>query len=84
MKFYTEETFYYRNLNLMLRGVKAPEEFRICSLPFSENYHAIKHFYKEYLRLNKGKLPEKVLWRGVKNMKEKDLQKLRKSHKYNI
>ena len=49
--------------------MKTSEEFKYCALPFNENYNAVKYFYDKHLQSNNRKIKEKILYRGVKNMK---------------
>ena len=48
MNFYTKETFYYGLTNSILRVSRCPDSFRPITIPFNENYHAIKNFYLAY------------------------------------
>ncbi len=48
LSFYVRETFYYVLINSILRLSRSPEEFRPCTIPFSETYHSIKHYYTRY------------------------------------
>ncbi len=61
----------------MLRTIKTPDEFKICSIPFNENYHAVKYFYKKLLKQNDRKLKPRKLYRGVRNLKPKDIERLK-------
>lgn len=46
LRFYTEDTFFYRCLNNTLRMARTTEEFFIIGDPFNKMFHAIKNIYK--------------------------------------
>lgn len=66
LQFYVRETFYYVLTNSILRLSRNSEEFRPCTIPFHETYHAISHFY-QHTRKQDGKAVKKmVVYRGAK------------------
>lgn len=66
LQFYVRETFYYVLTNSILRLSRTAEEFRPCTIPFNETYHAIKHYYKKYRLETKNKKKQIVVYRGAK------------------
>lgn len=64
LRFYVQESFYYKLTNNMLRICRTVEEFKPLTIPFNENYHAIKHFYQQSMTQNKLGLPV-TLYRGA-------------------
>lgn len=64
LRFYTEDTFFYRCLNNTLRMAKDTEEFFIIGDPFNKMFHAIKNIYREQFPYHQSRKDLK-LYRGA-------------------
>jgi len=64
LKFYTEDSFFYKSLNNTLRIAKSPEEFFIIGDPLNKMFHAIKNFYHEQFPYSESRKNMK-LYRGA-------------------
>jgi hypothetical protein len=64
LRFYTEDTFFYRCLNNTLRMAKDTEEFFIIGDPFNKMFHAIKNIYREQFPYTQSRKDLK-LYRGA-------------------
>lgn len=75
LKFYVRETFYYALTNSILRLSRSSEEFRPCTIPFNETYHAIRHYYKKYLNETNRVFKKFITYRGAK-LRNSDVKSL--------
>lgn len=71
LRFYADETFYYGQVNNLLRTVREPDNFKLVELAFNEMYHSISHFYNIYRSENRGIIPAQKVYRGAR-LKDKD------------
>ncbi len=76
LRFYVQETFYYKLTNNMLRVCRNVEEFKPLTIPFNENYNAIKYFYNHTLQTQSNELPSYQLYRGA-SVKQMDFNQLK-------
>ena len=71
------ESFYYKLTNSRLRVCRKVQHFSPLTIPFNENYHAIKHYYNLMLENNNDTIPQYQLYRGAP-LKKGDLKLLKK------
>ena len=65
LKFYTEDSFFFKCLNNTLRVAKSTEEFFIIGHPFNKLFHAIQNTYKEQNQLSLSKSQKLKFYRGA-------------------
>lgn len=68
------ETFYYVLVNSILRLSRSSEEFRPCTIPFNETYHAIRHYYSRF-RNETNRINRILTYRGSK-LRNNDVKSL--------
>ena len=53
LRFYTEDSFFYKCLNNTLRMARTTEEFYIIGEPFNKMFHAIRNIYRQQFPYSK-------------------------------